>query len=538
MDPAWARSAKEAFRRSVDRYRNARWSERLFALAMGFVVLVGILYRCNGVIVGRPLVLWLDECSWANLLLEQPLRDLLIRPIGFMAVSKVLALTFGPSEIVLRLMSVLAGVGTMLLAPALAGRLFKTRWAQLVFVLILALQPDAIDHAREFKPYAVGLFLHALLLLLALRYVHTKHEGVLRWGVVFAVLSVLFAQDVIFAYPGFFLAVGVVALRSGSRRHIALVVAGAAAALALVGAQYLLIWSKIPSSESDYWGRKYDVFYVAKTAQSHAAWFASKYQAMAAFPGSRRIWWESTQIATSHLREIAKSDALLWFGLHVAGIAIIAWRRFYLGALLIVGPFVTVSVMNTLGHWPMGAFRTNTFMLVYGAALASFAGDWQASGLLRRLASVPAMLMSFAILVPFFMFGGEPWHRKWFSPAYALAMPEIARRMVTIGAEHPANGPEPLILHRLHCEPWTYYTKHNPAVSRAFGRELERRFVPLCAETQPIEELLAAYHRGDRVWVMNIHPDTNLIKRILRPAYVADMTVNIEGSHVTLATHK
>ena len=55
------------------------------------VVLLGLFLRARGYLFDRH-GLWLDEASWALMLMRDPLITLLIRPIGFMSVTKVLAL--------------------------------------------------------------------------------------------------------------------------------------------------------------------------------------------------------------------------------------------------------------------------------------------------------------------------------------------------------------------------------------------------------------------------------------------------------------
>src|SRR5690349_7441744 len=73
-------------------------AERLaFPLACTLAA-VGVWLRCRALTVP----FWLDEAAWTERLLNDPLRDLIIRPIGFMLVERTLARTFGVWEIVLR----------------------------------------------------------------------------------------------------------------------------------------------------------------------------------------------------------------------------------------------------------------------------------------------------------------------------------------------------------------------------------------------------------------------------------------------------
>src|SRR5215207_3360004 len=112
---------------------------------MAALVWVGIVLRARGMWFGRTISLWEDEAAWAMWLIDLPLREHVIRSIGFMAVSKGLVTLFSASEQVLRFVPWCAGAGAVVLAPFVAKRLCRSVAGQLLFVAVLALHPSAID---------------------------------------------------------------------------------------------------------------------------------------------------------------------------------------------------------------------------------------------------------------------------------------------------------------------------------------------------------------------------------------------------------
>src|SRR6187399_606790 len=147
--------------------------ERVVSALMALAILAGLVFRARGFLFDAS-AFWLDECVWAMNLTTRPLAQNMIRPPGFILVSKALAVTFAPTEMVLRALPWVAGVTATILSPALARRLYASLASRLLFVAIIALNPAAIDFSKEFKPYSIGLLLHFVLILLALRYLETK----------------------------------------------------------------------------------------------------------------------------------------------------------------------------------------------------------------------------------------------------------------------------------------------------------------------------------------------------------------------------
>jgi len=495
----------------------ARWSERLrrywttfrtsyarwaVSASMAAVVALGVVLRSRGYI-DSTLPLWLDEADWAVMLLNLPLSEHLIRPLGFMAVCKAAAAVFSPTETALRLFPWFAGVGTALLAPFAAFRLFKSAVSRLLFVAIIALHPAAIDLSREFKPYTVSLAVHVLLPFVVLRYVATRRSRDLAVALALLVPAVLFAQDVVFAYPALFLVLAIEALRGRRFRHLTGIVAGGLASIAIVLTLYLMVWSKLESGEADYWGKKYDVFNVeGKSKHDYADWALGKYTEMTQVPGLRREFWASAHVSKSDRAELREIDGVLWSVLHALGILVIALQRRWREALLLVSPLVVMLVFNRLGFWPFGVFRTNLFIVAYFAAIAAMALDPGKRRPVTLHALLPATLL---VAVPLFLFE-EGWHaRKRYFASYS-EMPTLVARIGDIhAARSRSKEPELLVLDNHSCPTWKYYTQYHPTYSTLYAPDLRQRFDVHCDELDKnggkwVRRHLAEGH--GRAWIL------------------------------------
>jgi 4-amino-4-deoxy-L-arabinose transferase-like glycosyltransferase len=475
--------------------------ESALRITTALVVLVGLWLRTRGFFFS-PLSLWLDEASWAIRLMERPLVDDLIRPIGFMAVTRALARVFGPSEVVLRFLPWCAGFATTLMAPALGKRLFRSGAARLLFVCVLSLHPAAIDLSKEFKPYAIGLALHVALVLLALTYCESGKRRDLIAVLALACVAVLFAQDALFAYPGLFLVLAISAFKARRLRHLGAVALSAAVALAVVVGLYVFVWSQLDhTKEEAYWGKKYDVFYEAdKSKDDKLDWIARHYAAVAAAPGSRRSLWTSARYPEKKLAELRSFDGIVWILLHMAGLTFIVRTRKFREALLLVLPLDVAVAFNALGFWPLGDFRTNLFVLVYAAAIAAFGVERHA----RRVIWADFIPAGFLVLAPLFAFE-RTWHARKTMDTMTTDYPGAMRMLIHLQKPGFSGRPERLVLDQWTCEPWRYYTTYHPTYSHELAAELARRFTASCQKGNArniLGAVRSALFGSPRVWIV------------------------------------
>src|SRR5882724_1335191 len=360
----------EAVRRLETRVA-ALSAENAVWLCQTTLIFVGLALRARG-FLWDTIALWSDEAAWAAKLVDLPLSAQLIRPIGFMAVCKFLVYLFSGSETVLRVLPWSAGIAPLVMAPALAARLFSSSAARLLFIGIVALHPGAIDLSKEFKPYAVGLALHTAYLLGALRYVenHKARDLAILLGLL--LIGVLFAQDTLFAFPGLFALLLFEAFRARRFRQLAAIALTATATLGIIATLYFTTWHKVADDDENtisYWGNKYNVFYVHNAAQgdSRTSWTAAHVAELAALPGMRREQWHARWLSHATLSKMKSADAVAWEVLGLVGLGVLAYRRRGREALLLASPVVVLVFFNAVGAWPLGAFRANLFALVYAA---------------------------------------------------------------------------------------------------------------------------------------------------------------------------
>jgi hypothetical protein len=471
------------------------------------MVAAGLWFRARGYLFATE-PFWQDEAAWAVNLLEEPLFDLLIRPLGFMGVTKALVKILSPSETVFRFLPWTAGVAAVLLAPPLAKRLFESAAARLLFVGILAFDPAAIDMGKEFKPYSVSLAIHAGLLFTALRYRDTRKGRDLVWVLLLAVPAVLFAQDALFAYPGLFLVLAIDAIIGKKWRHVPAIVGAAVVAIGIIGAHYEYVWSKIDQSKEErYWGRKYDVFYVPpkEGKGDQVGWLSSRYADATEAPGIRNDHWTSPHFKERSIERWRGVDDLAWLVLHVAGLTVIVRGRKFREGLLLFGPLAVIFAFNVLGRWPLGPFRTNLFALVYFSAIAAMAVD-RTPARVRWADLLPVLLLVFLPLAAFERY----WHQKKGSSNMTNTsyFPEALRTMVKLQASGYRGAKEPLVVDVTGCSVWKYYTKYNPVVSKELTPLLNRRFEYRCSSL--LRSVLRDVHHRlrdhDRVWLIASNP--------------------------------
>jgi hypothetical protein len=499
---------------------NAPLGERVAAILTTAIVVVGLFLRARGYLWNVP-AFWLDECTWAMLLVEQPLLELALRPIGFMVVSRWLAQAFSLSEPVLRAMPWLAGLATVLVSPALARRLFTTAAARLLFVFVIALHPCAIDFSKEYKPYSVSLALHAALLLAVLAYYESGRGKHLAWLLSVAVVGGLFAQDLVFAYPGIFLLAGYRGWRS-RREHLRPIVASAGLILLLLLLQYWFIWRNFSSAETAVWGDKYNVFYTGQGKQSFASWWLERVSDLAAFPGYRRRFWQPWFVPIKTLeQQWIPFDRALWLGLFVAGLVAIAfWRRER--ALLLLLPLVTLCTFNALNFWPLGVFRTNIFALVYVTAVACMTFELPIRAVSRTWEALPALVLALAPVA--ILDRGWSDHKQ--ALAYSSDFPNAIRTLLDVKLGRDQKSRDPLILDRRSCDPFRFYTQFHPSATKRFKRTIKRYFDVKCVadDSRYRQALLASLPREpNQAWTI-LHL-AKPVKRMVRRGQLGDAQV-------------
>ncbi len=506
---------------------------RVELIATACLVALGLFFRARGVLFGERLELWNDEASWAMRMFERPLWEHLIRPPAFVVLTRISAKLFGYREFGFRLLPWLAGMATPFVALWLSPRFLRNPSARIFFVGTICLSLNAIDFSKEFKQYALGLLLQLLLPLLALRWVESRQRRDLVATCCVAALGLLFSQDVMFFYPGLFLALLLEAWSKKDRKQMALIVGAGMATIALVASMYLLIWRRIPKEEAQqHWGTRYNVFYLegkkakGKPQGSKAAWFLGKYRDMAAMPGGRRDFWSEEGALSGDKLELAGDvDQWLWFGLHVAGLAALLHARRFTHLLLFWSPLLVCTLLNLAGRWPIGAFRTNLFLVAGMSAVAACAFEWFKPGYARLRSLLPTLVV---LGVPILLFE-RTFHRE--KPgAYAAG---VLNLLGELERERGAGDGQkaPLYMDTQACQPFKYYTRYHPAGRRLWSR-LESKIEPICGNNSAtLIKAAAKLPRDQRAWLL-------LVNRAPIPRSLTVLSRTRKNKHQLIALRK
>jgi hypothetical protein len=509
----WVNSLRAAWQQAKLRYRLGRAVEpgtdgrpaagapSVEAVATWALVAAGLVLRARGILFGSRLEFWNDEASWAMHIFERPLSENVIRPPAFVILSKLSAMAFGYRELGFRLLPWLAGMLTPIVAVYLAARFLRNAAARVLFVAVISLSYNAIDFSKEFKQYAVALLLHLLLPLLVFNWLRSRTVRGLVIACAAAVAALLFSQDVMFLYPGLFLTLLIETWRRRDRRQLVIVLAGGVAAMTLVLGSYFLLWSRIKKDNAEqHWGNRYNVFYLktqtsrrGAQGDSHLAWFAGKYQSMAAVPGVRRDHWESSLVSKETLEETGDADRWLWTALHVVGLALLVRQRRFPELLLFWSPVLVMSVANFAGRWPTGPFRTNLFLVAGMTAIACCAFEWRKPALAGFRSLVPA---AFLVLLPVVLFERDFHEHKpgVYSAGVLNLMKELANRRARDGER------QPLYMDTHACQPFLYYTRYHPR-GKALWQDLEPKTKVVCGRaSRNLAQAALKLKRGQRAW--------------------------------------
>ena len=357
-------------------------TSRTLWAAAAVVVVFGVVLRLMGFF---DLQLWLDEASWCKRLVDGHYGW--IRPVGYMWITRQLVL-FHNTEPMLRSLSYVAGIAQLPLLYLLVRRVVAVPAIAVGATFALAIHPIAVAMTKEFKPYALESCLHVLLLLLAFGYATTQRRGLLAATLGLAIVGPLFAWTLVFAYPGVFSVIGLAVLFK-RRRDVGVVVVGIVLIFAVLIAIFVARVSK-EKRDTDFWGQKYDVFYIADGGLfDRVAWAAKKSFDIATFPADLHWPWPG--------REALAVVVALFVGVGCTAIVV---RRQWTIVALFLSPWLVTLAFNQLGQWPYGLFRTNVFLLSYTIALAALGVDALLAPLFKRR-SAAAVVVFAAIAIAF-----------------------------------------------------------------------------------------------------------------------------------------
>lgn len=380
------------------------------------IILAGTCFRGWGVI-GTPLEFWADEAWWIANTVDRALSLASIRPLGFQWLSQRL-ISSTDLELSLRLPSLIAGIGVMACMAVAARRLVSSGWLVLVALMIVAVHPQLIVFAKEFKPYSIEAFLHVAFIAWALECLRRRSAGL---GFALAPAAALpFCYNLLFLYPGLLLTL--YQIRSGgrywaltralTRRHMLLL--AVLTVLVLSVAHFTVAEALGVSDRRQFWSAKYGVFPPGQGFLRTVAWYLDATWSMITMPANPSVFG-------GLVAPIARcAFGLAW----VAGAVALARTR-PVEMLLLVGPLGFALLANLLGYWPYGAFRTNLFLIPASTLVATVGLQL----LLTRQRTVAVMLVIVIVVAM------APWNPSYFHHKRitdGAAAPELTRVLVPV----------------------------------------------------------------------------------------------------------
>jgi hypothetical protein len=155
---------------------------RLQQWTIGFLLL-GVLARCVRYFLRFPL--WEDECFLCANFIDRGYRGMLaplhyhqVAPILFLWLELTVVKLFGYTEMTLRLVPFLAGIGSLVLFYRLA-RVSLTGVPRLFAVALFSITYGMIRYSAEAKPYGIDLFVSLVLVNLMVNWLRRPESN--RW---------------------------------------------------------------------------------------------------------------------------------------------------------------------------------------------------------------------------------------------------------------------------------------------------------------------------------------------------------------------
>ncbi len=345
---------------------------------------------------------------WAQKLVNNPLVKSEFRPIGFMAVTKVL-ISIKNSEFTLRLFPYLSSIFAIFLTYFIAREIFKSKVTILLSMFLVSFNPILISFAKEFKPYSVEFSVHLLIILILLLYIKRKIHLTPCHIMGILLIAFPFAYNIVFLYPSVFLLLLLEAYQGKKTgKFIALICIVCAG---LVG--FLLLFTGVFSgstiqSSAIYWGKKYNVFYLSGGLTNHIKWIVNKYFGLVLNSGRLEVFWNFIPVKYP-------AQQFRWFSVtgiidttlvtaHCIGFAYLILKKKTEILLLFVLPVFVVILFNVLGIWPFGPFRVNLFLFCYFLIISLYGIDAvinSSNTRFNQCMTVPIVIILIFLQLPF-----------------------------------------------------------------------------------------------------------------------------------------
>lgn len=341
---------------------------------LAFMIL-GLVARCVRYFLRFPL--WEDECFLsANLIdrdfagLLEPLNYHQATPVLFLWMQLAVSKLFGFSELSLRLVPFLAGLGSIVLFWRLVKRCL-TGVPQLLAMAVFSVTYATIRYSAEAKPYGVDLFLALVLVYITVMWLQQPGRPAWLWALAAAVpLAIGMSYGAVMLGGGLAIAIAWVVWRQRRWESLAAYMAYGVALLASFGAFYFL---SIHTQEAHDLERFRDMwrehFPPLTSVGEFAYWMLHTHTGdIIAYPAG----------GSPHQSSLS---ALCWF----AALGVLAYRRQGTVLVLCLAPLAVMFVAALMQRFPYGGhIRLNLFMAPWMCMLIGLGMTVLLAGLARR----------------------------------------------------------------------------------------------------------------------------------------------------------
>ncbi len=435
---------------------------------------------------GSSASLWFDEAWRIQRLLDSDslLRQIVSPPNHIDPPLFSLAIYFlaqvHNTELVLRLVSIIPGVLSILLAWLVGRQLFRGRWLPLLSAFLIAFAPWTTIFSKELKPYSLGLLVHLAVVYGFLRYRSHPTTRSTALFVLLLVLALFFSTNIIFAYPGICILMLVMGLSPASRgptaaatgkpgenrgagagkgRRTAVMIGACTALLAasMLYYTFFLHGADSPQSSSHLLSFWHEDFCPGGTISATTGWFFSRYLG----------FYSKLAFTDYSLFDGAGATLEILYPLMaLAGAALVlirSRRRFLLIICLFLMPVLVMIPFNLFEIWPFGPLRMNLFLMAYIVFPPLLLIDqWQVKwGRIDHFLPVGLIAVILMILQFPFAWNGYTSRRE--------KIRQSAEALATIVDFRPDQMPIPLLINRTGMPSFSYYARHHESMSKRFS---------------------------------------------------------------------
>jgi hypothetical protein len=168
-----------------------KWRPNGPALWAAVLLALGLILRLRQYLFNRSL--WLDEAYLATSFVDRDLGELLfhplangqVAPLGFLLLVKAVTSVLGTHDWALRLLPLLSGVLSLVVAIPIARSVLPGALARSVFMGLMAFAPVLVYYSSEFKQYQGDVLCSVLILWLSMRF-RAEHGPADGWKLALA----------------------------------------------------------------------------------------------------------------------------------------------------------------------------------------------------------------------------------------------------------------------------------------------------------------------------------------------------------------